>query len=162
MTFRNGQYEGNGKDDWTTPPDLIVKLTEEYGELYDPCPSGHVYGLSYDALEEDWPTDKYCFVNPPYSEINAWSKKCKEQWLRGCNIILLIPSRTDTKYFHANIYGYAEIRFIKGRLKFGRPFGRRGIPIRSAPFPSMLCIYDREGYERYLNHTTNRMQQVSE
>jgi site-specific DNA-methyltransferase (adenine-specific) len=47
---------------------------------------------------------------------------------------MLIPARTDTKYFHEYIYNKAEIRFLKGRLKFG---GHSN----SAPFPSMVVIY---------------------
>lgn len=75
------------------------------------------------------------FVNPPYSEISKWVAKC---YYEGCKdnttVVLLIPSRTDTKYFHNYIMHRAEIRFIKGRLKFNDGKG-------NAPFPSMLVIF---------------------
>ena len=86
------------------------------------------------------------FVNPPYSRIAEWTEKCYRE---GCKdntlVVMLIPSRTDqirtkgftlkgTKYFHNFILHRAEIRFIKGRLKFGDS-------TNAAPFPSMLVIF---------------------
>lgn len=76
------------------------------------------------------------FCNPPYGrEVKDWVKKCAESDAEL--VVLLIFARTDTKYFHEYIYGKAELRFIKGRLKFGNCKN-------SAPFPSMLCIFRKE------------------
>ena len=136
MSFRNGSYESSGFDNWMTPQHLIDDLRDEFGELYDPCPRNP----TIDGLSIDWPTDRPCFVNPPYSEMAAWTAKCREQWERGCLVILLIPPRTDTRYFHANVAGRATVRFIKGRLKFVHPEKGEG---KTAPFPSILCIYER-------------------
>jgi site-specific DNA-methyltransferase (adenine-specific) len=75
------------------------------------------------------------FCNPPYSEIEKWvAKAFYESRKDKTLVVLLIPSRTDTRYFHNFIYNRAEIRFVKGRLKFGD--GKN-----SAPFPSMLVIF---------------------
>jgi len=75
------------------------------------------------------------FVNPPYSNISEWVAKCYEEGRKeNTLVVMLIPSRTDTKYFHDYILNRAEIRFVKGRLKFGSSKN-------SAPFPSMLVIY---------------------
>ena len=76
------------------------------------------------------------FCNPPYGRaINAWVEKAyNESKKDNTLIVMLLPARTDTKWFHNFIYHKAEIRFIKGRLKFG---GSKG----DAPFPSMLAIY---------------------
>ena len=74
------------------------------------------------------------FVNPPYSDIKRWSEKCYKESLNGSTVVMLMPARTDTKYFHEWILGKAEIRFIKGRLKFGN--SKNG-----APFPSIIVIY---------------------
>lgn len=75
------------------------------------------------------------FLNPPYSQIEAWAKKAfYETKQENTLVVMLIPSRTDTRYFHDYIYGRAEIRFVKGRLKFGE--GKN-----SAPFPSMIVIF---------------------
>lgn len=80
-----------------------------------------------------------CFCNPPYSQIGDWVKKAyNESRQPGTLIVLLIPARTDTRYFQEYIYHRAEIRFIKGRLKFGNSKN-------SAPFPSMIVIYRAGG-----------------
>lgn len=75
------------------------------------------------------------WCNPPYSEIDKWVAKAFYE-TRNDNtvVVMLIPSRTDTRYFHNYIYQRAEIRFVKGRLKFGNSKN-------SAPFPSMLVIF---------------------
>lgn len=131
-------HEGHGYDLWMTPPEVLESLREEFGELYDPCPA-HWDG-SWDGLAIDWPMDRACFVNPPYSQIASWAKKCREEADKDRFVILLIPSRTDTRYFHDFIYGSAEIRFFKGRLKFVHPEDMEG-KRTPAPFPSMLCIW---------------------
>lgn len=80
------------------------------------------------------------FCNPPYGrEIGKWVRKAYEEAQRGTTIVLLIPSRTDTSYFHDFIYGKAEIRFVRGRLKFTDDDGQEFDP---APFPSMVVIYN--------------------
>lgn len=82
----------------------------------------------------------YC--NPPYGkEIGLWVKKAYEEAQKGTTIVMLIPARTDTKYFHEYIYHKAEIRFVKGRLKFT---DENGTPKGTAPFPSMVVIYNRK------------------
>ncbi len=136
MTFRNGAYESKGFDNWMTPQHIIDELENEFGELYDPCPKNHDF--SFDGLEITWSKDKVCFVNPPYSQIKEWVKKCYDEWVTGSTIILLIPARTCTRYFHDYINNNSEIRFIKGRVKFVHPDGRHSKP---APFPSILCIF---------------------
>lgn len=75
------------------------------------------------------------FVNPPYSEIESWvAKSFYEGHKDNTLVVLLIPARTDTKYFHDFCLYRSEIRFIKGRLRFGNAES-------SAPFPSMLVIF---------------------
>jgi len=76
------------------------------------------------------------FCNPPYGRsLKDWVEKCYlEGGKQNTTVVMLIPARTDTKYFHDYIYGKSEIRFLKGRLKFGDSKN-------SAPFPSMICIY---------------------
>lgn len=79
------------------------------------------------------------FCNPPYgSEIKNWVKKCSEEGKKeNTTVVMLIPARTDTKYFHEYIYNKAEIRFVKGRLKFTGVQAGSG----AAPFPSMVVIF---------------------
>ena len=141
MTYRNGNYESSGLDNWMTPRHIIEELENEFGELFDPCPAYH--NGSFNGLEISWPRDKVCFVNPPYSQMKDWVKKCYDEWLKGSEVLLLIPPRTCTKYFHSYIANVAEIRFIKGRLKFIHPDGKTS---KAAPFPSIICYYG--GYVR--------------
>jgi site-specific DNA-methyltransferase (adenine-specific) len=75
------------------------------------------------------------FCNPPYSRIGEWVEKAyRESRKDNTVVVLLIPSRTDTRYFHNFIYQRAEIRFVRGRIKFGDSKN-------SAPFPSMVIIF---------------------
>ena len=138
MTFRNGSYEAKGFDDWMTPPEIIESVESEFGEIFDPCPAYHDF--SFDGLSITWSRDKTCFVNPPYSRIRDWVEKCYQEWLNGSEVVLLIPARTDTRYFHDFINDNAEVRFIKGRVKFVHPTIEK---TKAAPFPSIFCIFRR-------------------
>lgn len=75
------------------------------------------------------------WLNPPYSEIDKWVEKAYRE-TRNDNtvVVMLIPSRTDTRYFHNYIYQRTEIRFVKGRLHFNDSKG-------GAPFPSMIVVF---------------------
>ena len=94
----------------------------------------YYYTIEENGLMQDW-SNEIVFCNPPYGrEIKKWVKKCHEEAKKGAEIVLLIPARTDTSYFHDFIYGKTAIRFIRGRLKFGDNKN-------SAPFPSMIVIF---------------------
>lgn len=79
------------------------------------------------------------FCNPPYGKnIAKWCKKCYEESRKpNTLVVLLVHSRTDTRWFHDWVYGKAELRFVKGRLKFGGSSN-------SAPFPSLVAIYRKQ------------------
>ena len=84
------------------------------------------------------------FCNPPYGrELPKWIEKCYKE-SSNATVVMLIPARTDTKAFHEYIYNKAEIRFIKGRVKFLID-GEQG---DAAPFPSMIVIFKRRNNER--------------
>lgn len=119
--------------DWQTPDAVIKELQEEFGQKYfDPCPHSPLQN----GLFMDWLKGKFWnFVNPPYGrEIPKWCKKAYEESLKGCLVVMLIPSRTDTRWWHNYIMKADEIRFIKGRLKF------KGAK-NSAPFPSCIVVF---------------------
>ena len=95
-----------------------------------------------DGLSQSWDRGGAVFCNPPYGrEIGKWVQKAFEEARGGYPIVLLIPARTDTAYFHDYIYGKAEIRFVRGRLRFTDDDGNAADP---APFPSMVVIYNGE------------------
>ncbi len=78
-------------------------------------------------------------MNPPYGrQVGEWIRKARESASAGATVVALLPARTDTKWFHEFIYySNAEIRFLKGRLKFGRS-------TENAPFPNMVVIWRPE------------------
>ena len=125
--------------EWATPQSFFDALNREFSFTLDPC-STHEntkcekhYTKEDDGLSQNW-GGEVVFCNPPYGrELPKWVKKCYEE-SRHADVVMLIPARTDTRWFHDYIYGKAEIRFIKGRLKFGNAK-------QSAPFPSMVVIY---------------------
>lgn len=128
--------------EWSTPQGLFDALNSEFKFTLDPC-STHEnakcekhYTLEDDGLSKSWDGETV-FCNPPYGrEIGKWVKKCSE--VKNGIVVMLIHARTDTKWFHEYIYNKSEIRFIRGRLKFG---GSKN----SAPFPSMIVIFDNRG-----------------
>lgn len=128
-------------DQWSTPQDFFNKLNDEFNFNLDPCAddTNHKCDTYFtkedDGLQQSW-GGYIVFCNPPYGrEIGKWVKKAYEESTENdAVVVMLIPARTDTKYFHEYIYNKAEIRFIKGRLKFG---GHNN----SAPFPSMVIIF---------------------
>ena len=117
-------------DNWKTPSDVYNKLDQEFNFDFDPCPLND--NPDFDGLAIEW--GKCSFVNPPYSDISNWCKKAYEEYLKGKTVVMLIPSRTDTRYWHNYIMQATEIRFIKGRLKFGDSKN-------SAPFPSAIIVF---------------------
>lgn len=104
----------NHKDDWATPKDLYDLLDKEFNFDFDPCP----LNPNFDGLEIIWGLRNYC--NPPYSQKlkEAFIRKAFEQAQKGRLSVMLLPVSTSTKIFHEVIYPNAEIRFLKGRVKF--------------------------------------------
>lgn len=125
---------------WATPQAFYDQLNQEFGFTLDPCAlpdnakCAKFFTPEDDGLAQDWSGERV-FCNPPYGrKIAAWVKKCHDEAQKGALVVMLIPARTDTSYFHDYIYHKAEIRFIRGRLKFGNAE-------QGAPFPSMVVIY---------------------
>lgn len=130
----------SNSDEWATPQHIFDNLDAEFNFNLDPCAteSNHKCNVFYtakiDGLKQNWGGQRV-FCNPPYSNISSWVEKAfRETRNDNTLVVLLIPARTDTRYFHDFIYQRAEIRFIKGRLKFGDSKN-------SAPFPSMVVIF---------------------
>lgn len=118
-------------DEWHTPAAVYEALDAEFGFDYDPCPL-YAGGLISDGLLADW--GRVTFCNPPYSRISEWVRKAHQEAQRGNTVVLLIPARTDTRWWHDHVMQAAEIRFIKGRLRFGA--AKTG-----APFPSCIVVW---------------------
>lgn len=129
---------------WCTPARLFEKLNAEFDFTLDAAATHasakctKYFTPEEDGLSQSWAGERV-FCNPPYGrQIEKWVAKAYAEAQQGTFIVLLIPARTDTKYFHSYIYGKAEIRFIQGRIYFEDESGETKW---SAPFPSMLVIY---------------------
>ncbi|HEX3861312.1 MAG TPA: DNA N-6-adenine-methyltransferase [Stellaceae bacterium] len=139
--MNNEVHFSHNTDEWATPHDFFDKTAAEFGGFdLDVCATDdnhkceQYYTIDNSGLDNPWAAKNWC--NPPYSAIKAWVLKARREQLRGNMTAMLIPARTDTVIFHESIYNQSnvEVRFIKGRLKFGEAKN-------SAPFPSMLVIF---------------------
>jgi phage N-6-adenine-methyltransferase len=147
--YKGDTFRSSVDDTWTTPPKFFADINGEFGFTLDAAalkgstlvPSNW-YGPDHDdperrdALVRDWTEDANggpVWLNPPYGRgINAWVAKAYEESKKGTTVVCLVPARTDTNWWWDNCM-HQEVRFIKGRLKFGD--GKN-----SAPFPSALVV----------------------
>ena len=142
MTMTKGMYSSKTPE-WSTPPDLFAELDAEFGFTLDPCCTNENATCDYHFTEEDdglsqsW-EGHTVFMNPPYGRaIGNWLRKAyvETHHPHTC-VVCLVPSRTDTAWWH-NFCMKGEIRFIRGRLRFGDSKN-------PAPFPSAIVIFGRK------------------
>lgn len=140
--MNNGVIYSSKTDIWATPQDLFDRLDAEFHFTLDPR-STHEnakckkhYTQEENGLKQDW-SGETVFCNPPYGrELGQWVQKCAIEAAKpGTTVVMLIPCRMDTGWFHRYIYRHAELRFIRGRIKFGEG-------INHAPFASMIVIFN--------------------
>lgn len=136
------------KEDWETPQLFFNELNKKYKFNWDLASSDanakcvNHFTVGDDSLSQDWSAlEGNLWLNPPYGrDLKRWVKKAHESSLnRSGLLVMLIPSRTDTSYWHDYIFDKAEIKFIRGRLKFENG----GVASQPAPFPSALIVYGK-------------------
>jgi phage N-6-adenine-methyltransferase len=140
MTIHESLYSSRSEE-WPTPSSFFEKLDEEFNFTLDPCATARnakcarYFTKRENGLMHSWGSHRV-FCNPPYGKtMREWARKCHEASQLGALVVLLAHARTDTRWFHDWVYGKAaEIRFVRGRLRFGD--GKQ-----SAPFPSMVAIF---------------------
>lgn len=145
-------------DLWSTPQDLFDELNAEFGFTLDTCAlpenakCAQYYTPEINGLIQKW--EGVCWCNPPYGhQISKWVEKAAKS---NASVVMLLPARTDTKWFHKYIYNSAEIRFIEGRLKFSDAKN-------SAPFPSMIVIFRRRYIiMNYIERMENELKELQE
>lgn len=128
-------------NEWATPQDFFDKLNRQFNFTLDPCATkenakcAKFFTQEDDGLAQDWSGERV-FCNPPYGRgLKDWVRKAHEESKKGAMVVMLIPARTDTSYWHDYIVGGgADIRYLRGRLKFGGS-------ANSAPFPSALIMW---------------------
>lgn len=128
-------------EEWPTPQSFFDDLNTEFRFTLDPCATrkntkcDQHFTKKQDGLQQDWGRHRV-FCNPPYGRaMRDWARKCFEASQAGALVVLLAHARTDTRWFHDWVYGKAdEIRFVRGRLRFGDG-------TQSAPFPSLVAVF---------------------
>ena len=144
MAKKKAALFSSKNESWETPIEFFQELDREFHFTLDPCADetnhkcAKYYTAKDDGLTKNW-RDEIVFCNPPYGrKITKWVKKCHNEVKHGgCPmVVMLLPARTDTQWFHQYIYKQAEIIFLKGRLRF---VGAED----NAPFPSMVVVMKR-------------------
>lgn len=148
--YSSPQAFSSATDDWATPRVFYKKLATEFNFVLDAAASStntlatNWYGLDHvdpakrDGLVCNWAADALTlggdvWLNPPYGRTTIdWVRKADETAKNGATVVCLVPSRTDTRWFH-DYCAHHELRFVRGRLKF-----RDGD--NSAPFPSLVVV----------------------
>ena len=140
MNFTEGM-KTTGNIVQATPQEFFDNLNKIFNFTLDVCalPENakceNYYTPETDGLKQPWMGGVWC--NPPYGrEIINWVRKASEEYTKDyCNfVVMLLPARTDTRWFQDYVYGKAYLHFIDGRLTFGEQKG-------NAPFPSVLAVY---------------------
>lgn len=138
--IEQGVHYRSDTDDWSTPQDLFDALHAEFGFEIDVCASESnakcptYFDTETDGLSREWLG--VCWMNPPYGDsISRWVQKAFESAQAGATVVCLLPARTDTRWWW-EFCRHGEIRFLRGRLRFGG--GDAG-----APFPSAVVVFGR-------------------
>ena len=134
----------SGNDIWGTPQDFFDMLNAEFGFTLDPCATHenakceNYYTAEDDGLHQSW--EGAVFVNPPFSQLShkPWAHKCWESAQKGATVVLLIPVRSDTRYWHNWVMRASELRFVRGRVRFVREDGQSG---GTPPFPCVVAVF---------------------
>lgn len=142
MRCDNSALLSSASDDWETPQDFFDKLNRVFRFTLDACATHdnakceRFYTPEQDGLSCLW--DGVVWCNPPYGRtVGKWGKKAYDAARGGATVVMLLPARTDTKWFHDYIYCKSEIHFVRGRLRFGASKN-------AAPFPSMVVVFRPE------------------
>lgn len=123
-----------------TPDSVFCPLDQEFRFTVDVCalPSNtkceRFFSPEQDGLAQDW-SEHVCWMNPPYGrECGRWMEKAYRSSLEGATVVALVPVRSDVAWWHEWVVGKAEVRFIRGRVKF------EGM-VKDAPFPCAIVIF---------------------
>jgi phage N-6-adenine-methyltransferase len=140
---RQPVYFWHKSDEWETPLELFAEMDLEFKFTLDVAALPHntkclnFFTPGADGLTRTW--TGVCWMNPPYgNSLRHWVKKAHDSAKAGATVVCLLPARTDTHWWHDFVLSYAEVRFIRGRIKFN------GTP-NSAPFPSAIVVFRPPG-----------------
>ncbi len=133
-------YFSSASDEWSTPQTFFDVLNDEFGFTLDVCATEtnakckRYFTREEDGLKQPWGSNR-CWMNPPYGrQIGAWMAKADAEASTGALVVCLVPARTDTGWWHDYAAKADEIRFVRGRLRFGDA-------TNAAPFPSAVVVF---------------------
>ena len=157
--MNNALMFGKASDEWSTPQEFYAELNDEFDFMLDVAASREnrkcgfwlgpeqMFDNYRDGLTFEWSlllkgTTSACWMNPPYSRCREFIAKAALEASKGCKVVALVPSRTDTRWWHDHVWDVrysrprpgVEVRFVKGRLKFGGATA-------GAPFPSVVIVF---------------------
>lgn len=155
--MNNAVMFSKSSDEWRTPMETFNALNAEFGFDHDAAATadngwvdGGYFGPDHHVAEQrdalavpSWRLYGSIFwLNPPYSKCREFIAKAAREARKGCTVVCLVPSRTDTRWWHEHVWDASvdacrpgvEVRFVKGRLKFGNSQN-------SAPFPSVVIVF---------------------
>ena len=146
--FPREKPDGWNSDQWATPWQTIRELERRFGPFdLDPACQEHTakaptfYTIEQDGLSKPWFGRVFC--NPPYSKPGPWCDKARQETVGGNAelVVMLLPASVDTGWFHDLVLPFADVQFLRGRVRF---IGWEGTPIGSPKSPSILAIYRTE------------------
>ncbi len=156
----NAHWFSSERQDWQTPQSFFDHWDDKYGFDLDAAASfdnrkcDRYFDEEDDALSQPWEGTVWC--NPPYSnQIGKWIRKGYEEAQKGATVVMLVPARTDTRWWHEYVMRAAEIWFVKGRLRFGGSAA-------NAPFPSAVVVFHRIRSAKPEIHTMDRIRDGEE
>lgn len=140
------------RQDWETPNSIFDPLNTEFSFTLDVCATEDTakcqsfLTAEEDALNRDWGTH-VCWMNPPFREQKKWVKKAYEASCSGATVVCLVPSRTNTNWWH-DYCMRGEVRFIRGRPKFGNAD-------HGTPLPLAIVVFRPKGNYRLFETETD-------
>lgn len=141
-TKNNGRYNGNGRH-WATPPEVYDPLHAEFNFTLDPCATPETakcakfFTETENGLEQSWAGHRV-FMNPPYGrEVYPWTRKARLEQAQGVLVVGLLPASTDLSWWHDDVLDRAEVRYLRGRVRFltGGPYRASGF------FASVVTVW---------------------
>ena len=133
----------DSKDNYETPQYFFDILNNEFHFTLDVCADEYnhklfrYYTIEDDGLKQDW-SGEVCWCNPPFKHVKHWAKKCYEESKKpNTTVVMILPSRTETEYWHKYIMKSYEIRFCKGRVNFVL----NGVVKKGVNFPLAIAIF---------------------
>lgn len=148
MTKGNYRAGKNGRETiYTSPRILVAQLNAEFGFTFDVCAITEnaqctkFFSPEINGLTQSW-QGEVCWMNPPFSDVEAWLKKAYDETRLGsCLVVAIIPGRTSSPWFHDYVMKAAEVRFLRSKTYFTETLTQK----KYTPFLGMVVAIFKSG-----------------